>query len=211
MAKSELSCSVSANWAAGRTSRVSRTCSISAARVSLTRPRGRTRCRLASASSAARERQDEELLGPHVREVGVGADRVAGDAGGKPAALAIGEAAVQHGLKNLDRRRVDERRVGGQLAALGDHADDRLDRGVFVGADGDVVRRQSEDEKPDERLAGQPLASERLDERLGAHLADHLAALLGDVGTRPGLSGRSIVAAPAPVFDAFAAGAGGVK
>src|SRR5208337_4811761 len=34
----------------------------------------------------------------------------------------------------------------------------------------------------------------RLDERLGAHLADHLAALLGDVGTGPGLSGRSIVA-----------------
>ena len=39
-----------------------------------------------------------------------------------------------------------------------------------------------------------PFASERLDERLGAHLADHLAALLGDVGTGPGLSGRSIVA-----------------
>jgi hypothetical protein len=71
-----------------------------------------------------------------VREVGVGADRVAGDAGSKAAALAIGEAAVQHGLKNLDRRRVDERGVGGQLAAVGDHADDRLDRGVFMGADG---------------------------------------------------------------------------
>src|SRR5208337_200613 len=71
---------------------------------------------------------------------------------------------------------------------------DRLDRDVFMGADGDVVRRHSEDEKPDERLAGQPLASERLDERLGAHLADHLAALLGDVGTRPWLSSRSIVA-----------------
>ena len=79
-----------------------------------------------------------------MREVGVGADRFAGDAGGKAAALAIGEAAVQHGLKNLDRRRVDERGVGGQLAALGDRADDRLDRGVFVGADGDVVRRQGE-------------------------------------------------------------------
>ncbi len=48
--------------------------------------------------------------------------------------------------------------------------------------------------RADERLAGQPLASERLDERLGAHLADHLAALLGDVGTCPRLSGRSIVA-----------------
>src|SRR5208283_3481018 len=144
---------------------------------------------------ASREAR-KELLGSHVGHVGVGADRLAVDAGSETAADAIGGAAAQHGLKNLDRRRLDERRVRGQLAALGDHAGDRLDRGVFVGADGDVVRRQSEHEKPDERLAGQPLASERLDERLGAHLADHLAALLGDVGTCPRLSGRSIPAIP---------------
>jgi hypothetical protein len=36
-----------------------------------------------------------------VREVGVGADYLARDAGGEPAADAIGEAAVQRGLKNL--------------------------------------------------------------------------------------------------------------
>ena len=100
--------------------------------------------------------------------VGVGADHLARDASGKAAALAIGEAAVQHGLKNLDRRRVDERRVGGELFALGDRANDRLDRDVLAGADEDVVLGKSEDEKPYERLAGQPFASERLDERLGA-------------------------------------------
>src|SRR5271165_2572773 len=59
---------------------------------------------------ASREAR-KELLGSHVGQVGVGANRLAGDAGGKPAADAIGEAAAQHGLKNLDRRRLDERRV----------------------------------------------------------------------------------------------------
>ena len=71
---------------------------------------------------------------------------------------------------------------------------DRLDRRVFVGADGDVVRRQGEQEEGDQGLIGQPLSSERLDERLGAHLADHFAALLGDVGTGLKLGGRSIFA-----------------
>lgn len=141
----------------------------------------------------------EELLRTHVRQEFIGSDSLAGDA--------RDHTAVRHtaaARQNVDQHRAngDPKRVTieGELAMLIEQGDRMarealagIKRSICTGVDADVLPGEGQNHESHQHVILDRRAAERIMERVGAKISDHVMALLGHVGANLRRGDRIVV------------------